>query len=66
MELALQKGSMKQLSNQKKKISERQIIEYKFTTLELMNSIRFEMNIMQPGSFWIDDIKIEKISPNNL
>jgi hypothetical protein len=25
-----------------------------------MNAIRFEMNVLQPGTFWIDDIKIEK------
>ncbi|HAQ18650.1 MAG TPA: hypothetical protein DCR40_05360 [Prolixibacteraceae bacterium] len=26
--------------------------------------IRFEMNILQPGSFWIDDIKIERVKNN--
>ena len=30
-----------------------------------MNNIRFEMNILQPGSFWIDDLKIKRISTNN-
>jgi len=35
-------------------------IEYYYTIPENMNAIRFEMNIIKPGSFWIDDIKIEK------
>jgi hypothetical protein len=28
--------------------------------------IRFEMNLLQAGSFWVDDFKIERMSPNNL
>ena len=37
-----------------------QLYEYYYTISEKMNAIRFEMNILQPGTFWIDDIKIEK------
>ncbi len=36
--------------------------EYDYTIPEKMNALRFEMNILQPGSFWIDDIRIEKIN----
>lgn len=36
------------------------LIEYYYTIPENMKAIRFEMNIIKPGSFWIDDIKIEK------
>lgn len=26
-----------------------------------MKAIRFQMNIIKPGTFWIDDIKIEGV-----
>ena len=35
--------------------------EYKYTVPEPFPNVRFEVNILSPGSFWIDDIKIEKI-----
>jgi len=35
------------------------LYEYNYTIPEKMNSIRFELNILQPGIFWIDDIRIE-------
>jgi hypothetical protein len=35
---------------------------YKMPSEKKFESIRFEMNILYPGSFWIDDIKIEEIS----
>ena len=35
--------------------------EMTYTIPEKMKAIRFEMNILQPGTFWIDDIRIEKI-----
>ena len=35
--------------------------EYKYIIPPEMNAIRFELNILQPGSFWIDDVKIIKI-----
>jgi len=38
-----------------------QYYEYYYTIPENMKAIRFEMNILQPGTFWIDDIKIEKV-----
>lgn len=33
---------------------------YTYTIPEKMNALRFEMNVLQPGSFWIDDIRIER------
>jgi hypothetical protein len=39
-----------------------QRFEYDYTIPAKMNALRFEMNILQPGSFWIDDIRIERIN----
>ena len=36
--------------------------DYKMPPEKKFKRIRFEMNILQPGSFWIDDIKIERIN----
>jgi len=36
--------------------------EYNYKIPQKMNAIRFNMNILQPGTFWIDDIKIERIN----
>lgn len=38
------------------------LIEYHYTIPEGMNAIRFEMNVLKPGTFWIDDIYIENAS----
>jgi hypothetical protein len=37
-----------------------QLFEYYYTIPEKMKAIRFELNIIQPGTFWIDDLKIER------
>jgi len=37
-----------------------QLFEYYYTIPENMKAIRIEMNILQPGTFWIDDLKIER------
>ena len=39
-----------------------QQFEHTYAITEKMNAIRFEMNILQPGTIWIDDIRIEKIN----
>jgi len=44
----------------KEKIPDWQLYEYTYTVPEEMNSIRFELNILSPGTLWIDDIRIEK------
>jgi len=38
------------------------LIEYYYTIPEKMKAIRIELNILQPGTFWIDDLKIEKVN----
>jgi hypothetical protein len=44
----------------KEKISDWQLYEYTYIVPEEMNAIRFEINILSPGTLWIDDIRIEK------
>jgi len=39
-----------------------QLYEYRYTIPQHMSAIRIEVNILQPGSFWIDDLRIEKIN----
>lgn len=34
--------------------------EYTYTIPEKMNAIRFEFNVIKPGTVWIDDVKIER------
>lgn len=34
--------------------------EYRYTIPENIHRIRFEMNILSPGIFWIDDIRIDR------
>jgi hypothetical protein len=38
-----------------------QLFEYYYTIPEKMKAIRIELNILKPGIFWIDNIKIEKV-----
>ena len=38
-----------------------QLFEYYYTIPEKMKAIRIELNILQPGTFWIDDLMIEKV-----
>jgi len=35
--------------------------ESEYTIPEKMNALRLDINILQPGNFWIDDIRIERI-----
>ena len=36
--------------------------DYQMPTGKKFDRIRFEMNILQPGSFWIDDVRIEGLN----
>ncbi|MCK9399469.1 MAG: hypothetical protein M0Q51_05675 [Bacteroidales bacterium] len=38
-----------------------QLYEYKYEIPEKMNAIRFELNILKPGIFWIDDLRIDQV-----
>jgi hypothetical protein len=35
--------------------------EYLYTVPETYDNIRFELNIVQPGTLWIDDVRIEEV-----
>ena len=54
------KGNMTTLIQEKKQISDWELLEYQINVPK-DRWLRMELNILQPGTFWIDDIKIEKI-----
>ena len=56
------KGEYETIVKSKESIDTWQLFEYNYTIPQEMNAIRFEMSILHPGSFWIDDIKIERIN----
>ena len=56
------KGEYETVVKSKEKIDAWRQFEITYTIPEKMKALRFEMNILKPGSFWIDDIKIEKVS----
>jgi hypothetical protein len=37
-------------------------MEYKFRVPAKYERIRFQLNILEPGTFWIDDLQVKKIS----
>lgn len=56
------RGQYDTIVKSKETIDTWRLFDHNYTIPQEMNAIRFEMNIVQPGSFWIDDIKIEKIN----
>lgn len=42
-------------------ISEWKQLEYKYKVPNEMEKLRIEMNVIKPGIFWIDDVKVEKL-----
>jgi hypothetical protein len=58
------KGQDGPVERSKDTITTWRLFEYKYTIPPKMERLRFEMNILHPGSFWIDDIRIEKINDN--
>ena len=54
------KGDMKTLLQGNEQIGDWQLFEY-VIDIPKDTWLRMELNILQPGIFWIDDIKIEKI-----
>jgi len=54
------KGQYDTIFRSKETINSWQFLNYTYSIPEKMDFIRFEMNIIQPGTFWIDDVKIEK------
>jgi len=58
--VAAQKGNMKTLIQENEQINDWKLLEYQ---IDIPKDwwLRMELNILQPGTFWIDDIKIEKL-----
>ena len=54
------KGNMITLIKSKEQISDWKLLEYEIE-VPSENSFRLEVNILQPGTFWIDDIRIDKL-----
>jgi hypothetical protein len=46
----------------KETFSEWKRFEYDYTMPSEFKIIRFELNVLQPGTFWVDDIRIEGVS----
>ena len=54
------KGDMKTLLEGHEQIDDWNLFEYEIN-MPKERWLRMELNILQPGTFWIDDIKVEKI-----
>ena len=61
-------GTTETIVKSKEKTEEWKYFEYdyKMPLEETFDRIRFEMNVLHPGTFWIDDIKIESINGNGV
>ena len=35
--------------------------EYRHTIPATMEKLRFELNLLKPGTFWLDDVRIDKV-----
>ena len=58
--VAEKEGEMKTLIEGNDKIDEWKLLEYEIAVPK-DKRLRLELNILKPGTFWIDDVKIEKI-----
>ena len=51
----------KPLIRSKEDIKEWKYFEYEYTVPDSVSNVGFELNLSSPGTFWIDDVRIEKI-----
>jgi len=58
--VAPKEGDMKTLIESDQQIEDWKYLEYEISVQEDWH-LRMQLNILQPGTFWIDDVKIEKI-----
>ena len=54
-------GDVKKLIQTSDHIHEWKLYEYNIDISKEYESLRFEINILQPGTFWIDNIKIDEV-----
>jgi len=52
-------GNVETIVKSKDSTVDWQLIEHEFIIPREYESMRFELNVLQPGSFWVDDIRIE-------
>lgn len=57
--VSAKKGNMTTLIEKTEQISDWKLLEYQID-IQNDNWLRLELNVLQPGTFWIDDIQIEK------
>ena len=58
-DVSAMKGNMTTLIEEKEQISDWKLLEYHID-IPKDRWLRMQLNILQPGTFWIDDIQIEK------
>ena len=51
-------GDMKTLLQVSESINDWKLYEYTIEVAEEFERLRIEVNVLQPGTFWIDDIRI--------
>jgi hypothetical protein len=55
-------GQYQTMVQSKETIDTWRLFEQTYTIPPKMKRLRIEVNVVEPGTFWIDDIKIEKVS----
>lgn len=55
-------GEYETIVETRETIEEWRHYEYEYTIPSEMEQIRFELNVLEPGTFWIDEITISGIS----
>ena len=58
--ISTKEGDMKTLIEGNQQIDDWKLFEYEIDVLK-DSWLRMQLNLLEPGIFWIDDIKIEKI-----
>ena len=58
--VAPKEGDMKTLIESDQQIEDWKYLEYEISVQEDWH-LRMQLNILQPGTFWIDDVRIERI-----
>jgi len=63
-------GSLKQrihskpLLRSKEDIQEWKYFENEYNVPDSVSNVQFVLNILSPGTFWIDDVRMEKLNNN--
>ncbi|QXD24694.1 hypothetical protein F7C95_01975 [Opitutia bacterium ISCC 51] len=53
-------GRMDTIIRSNERISNWKRYTYKYTVPHEFKQIRFELNVLKPGSFWVDDVTIKR------